>query len=221
VSEQKGVPYPAQYPTTMSRPLLVGDMLELSRCPHCRVDYPNLQIVGDHVTHSYSRAEKYWRVYVCRRCGGLVSAESAGQGGSLLEYFPKVIAVDPTIPAPASAYLQQAMDTIHAPAGAVMLAASAVDAMLKKHGFTEGSLFSRIDQARDQHLITPGMALWAHDVRLEANDQRHADQAAELPTEEDAQRAVDFALALAQFLFVLPARVERGLSNQSHPPAQR
>jgi hypothetical protein len=42
--------------------------------------------------------------------------------------------VDPAIPNVAGAYLQQALQSLQAPAGAVMLAASAIDAMLKEKG---------------------------------------------------------------------------------------
>ena len=54
----------------------------------------------------------------------------------------------------------------------------------------------------------------AHDVRLDANDQRHADTNAPLPTETDAERAVEFAIALAQFLFVLRTQVKRALERE-------
>jgi hypothetical protein len=100
---------------------------------------------------------------------------------------------------------------MHAPAGAVMLAASAVDAMLKLKGYADGSLYTRIEKAVTDHAITADMAKWAHAVRLDANDQRHADQAAILPTQEDAKRVIDFAAALAEILFVLPSRVQRGI----------
>lgn len=94
-----------------------------------------------------------------------------------------------------------------------MLAASAVDAMLKAKGYKDGSLYQRIQRASDEHLITGDMATWAHQVRLDANDQRHVDEAVSLPTAEDAQRSLDFSLALAEILFVLPARVTRGLTE--------
>jgi len=94
-----------------------------------------------------------------------------------------------------------------------MLAASSVDAMLKAKGHKEGSLYSRINQAAKDHLITEDMAKWAHEVRLEANEPRHADEAMPLPSEEDARKCIDFVLALGQFLFVLPARVQRGLAE--------
>jgi hypothetical protein len=94
-----------------------------------------------------------------------------------------------------------------------MLAASAVDAMLKGNGYTEGTLYARIEKAAEDHLITAEMAKWAHEVRFDANDPRHADENAPLPDEAAAKKAVEFAQALGQFLFVLPARVQRGLAE--------
>ena len=94
-----------------------------------------------------------------------------------------------------------------------MLAASAVDAMLKHKGYKDGSLYQRIEDAAADHIITEDMATWAHQVRLDANDQRHADESAQFPTTEEAQRSLDFAMALAEILFVLPARVTRGLQE--------
>jgi hypothetical protein len=94
-----------------------------------------------------------------------------------------------------------------------MLAASSVDSMLKLKGYKEGSLYTRIEQAAQQHLITADMRKWAHDVRLDANDQRHADDNVPLPSVENAKRCVDFAQALAQFIFVLPARVQSGIAE--------
>ncbi len=52
-----------------------------------------------------------------------------------------------------------------------MLAASSIDAMLKEKGYKVGGLYDRIKQAAKDHLITDEMAAWAHDVRLDANDQ--------------------------------------------------
>jgi hypothetical protein len=115
------------------------------------------------------------------------------------------------VPDRARILLQQAQESLHAAAGAVMLCASAVDAMLKIKGYIEGSLYARIEKAAEDHLITADMAKWAHEVRLDANEQRHADQAATLPDQQDAKRSLDFSNALAEFLFILPSRVQRGL----------
>ena len=94
-----------------------------------------------------------------------------------------------------------------------MLSASSVDAMLKVKGYKDGSLYQRIKDASAGHIITEDMATWAHQVRLAANDQRHADESAQFPTTQEAQRSLDFAMALAEILFVLPARVTRGLQE--------
>jgi hypothetical protein len=98
-----------------------------------------------------------------------------------------------------------------------MLAASAVDAMLKSKDLSKGTLYERIQEAASKHLITPDMAQWAHDVRLDANDQRHADQQAPLPDLAQAQKCVDFAMALGQLMFALPARVKRGIESAKSP----
>jgi hypothetical protein len=90
--------------------------------------------------------------------------------------------------------------------------------MLKEKGLSHGSLKDRIDQAAASHLITDGMKQWAHQIRLDANDQRYASYPAALPTREDARRCLDFAIALADILYVLPARVTRGIQQSAPQP---
>ena len=133
-----------------------------------------------------------WAVYMCARCGGLVTASAPKFDQPILEYFPANPEVPADLPTRAAQYLEQAVSSIHASAGAVMLTASAVDAMLKAKSYVDGSLYSRIDKAAADHVITPEMAKWAHAVRLDANDQRHSDESAEIPSETDAKRCIDF-----------------------------
>jgi DNA-directed RNA polymerase subunit RPC12/RpoP len=190
--------------------------LEMAQCPHCGVNTPNLYLTHSFdTTASVGSRKRFWKIYVCKRCGGVVSASSNTSNGDVSEIYPSETEIDQSIPDPAKTYLAQAAGSIHAPAGAIMLAASSVDAMLKAYNYKDGSLYSRIDLAAKNHLITDGMAKWAHEVRLDANDQRHADESASLPDETDARRSVEFAMALAQFLFSLPARVKRGLAKAS------
>jgi len=188
--------------------------LQLQRCPHCNVDTPLLAQVWRGETRNQAAENlRRWSVYSCSRCGGLVTAWASQYDQPVREYFPTSPEVPTDLPPRANTYLGQAVASIHAPAGAVMLTASAVDAMLKAKGYTEGNLYTRIDKAATDHLITTEMAKWAHAVRLDANDQRHADESAELPSESDAKRCIDFASSLAEFLFTLPARVANGLSQ--------
>jgi len=110
-------------------------------------------------------------------------------------------------------YLKQAAETLSSPRASVLMSAGAIDAMLKAKGLADGKLYPRIERAVEQHLLTPEMGEWAHDVRLDANEQRHADVKAIPPTTEDARRCLEFAKALADILFVLPARVTRGKTS--------
>jgi hypothetical protein len=188
--------------------------LKLDRCPHCRVDSPNLACFYRYNNNnSEGQNPREWAFYQCVRCGGVVTAWTRGGRTGVLEpieYFPGKKQLDDSIPDRARNYLDQAISSIHAPSGAVMLAASSVDAMLKAKGYKEGKLYTRIKKAEEDHLITPEMADWVHEVRLDANDQRHDDEEAPLPEQGDAEKVIEFARALAQFLFVLPARIERG-----------
>ena len=192
----------------------LGSILDLRRCPHCRVDNPNLVRQKLFSTQAYDTTNgRVWGIYSCNRCGGVVTAAALGENQWVNETYPSEIEVDENIPTKAKAFLNQAIDSIHAPSGAIMLAASSIDAMLKEKGYKDGKLYGRINKAATDHLITNEMAKWAHEVRLDANDERHADDDAELPNSSDAKKTIDFALALAEYLFILPSRIERGIKG--------
>jgi len=186
--------------------------LELDRCPHCSIATPLLgRISGNETTDHGGGNKRFWSTYKCASCGGLVLVSSPNDmNHQITDIWPAPKVVSEEVPSRAREFLTQAISSLHAPAGAVMLTGSSVDAMLKDKGLREGSLYARIDAAAAAHLITAEMAAWAHDIRLDANDQRHADEGAPLPDAANAAKAIEFATALAQFLYVLPARVERG-----------
>ncbi|HEU0277135.1 MAG TPA: DUF4145 domain-containing protein [Rhodanobacteraceae bacterium] len=192
----------------------LSQKLDIDRCPHCQVALPDMRILGQHQTANHSGAmQRKWAVYCCSSCGGLVTAWSVAFGAPVVDYFPKNTTVDESVPERPRTYLQQAIESLHAPAGAIMLAASAIDAMLKLKGYERGSLYERIEAAANDHLITQEMARWAHAARLDANGQRHADEAGALPTQEEAKVTIDFVNAIAQFLFVLPAQIDKGIKE--------
>ena len=194
-------------------PKLLASQLVLPKCPHCGVDQPNVSFLWQHEQIAFNNQRRFWRVYSCARCAGLVTAEASGMDQDTLRIFPAPQDVSSELPERARAYLDQAICSLSAPAGAVMLAASAVDSMLKAKNLISGGLYARIDEAAKAHTITSEMAQWAHEVRLDANDQRHADDSAPLPDEAQAKKCVEFAIALGQFMFVLPARVQRGIKS--------
>ena len=189
-------------------------VIQLSRCPHCNVSDPMLHAgPSTETTDGNGQSKRQWRFYTCRRCGGIITAWAFHDLQTIKGMFPSPETVDDAIPSRANSYLEQAIASLHAPAGSLMLSASAVDAMLKQRGYKDGSLNDRIKKAADDHVLTAEMAQWAHDIRLDANDQRHADEDAPLPTEADARHSIAFAQALGQILFVLPAQVRRGIAD--------
>ena len=190
------------------------EQLEIPICPHCRINSPNIILQQYHNTIAKMDNRKhFWGVYACQRCGAIVSAEAATSGGEVIGVYPSVKSINDNIPPKAKTFLEQAEATRHAPVAAVLVSGSAVDEMLKVKGYINGSLYSRIEKAAKDHLVTEEMATWAHEIRLDANDQRHADVNADLPTDADAEKCIEFAKALAEYLFVLPARVQRGIAK--------
>ena len=188
--------------------------LEMDRCPHCSVAKPTLSQIHLYVGRNHlGQISGEWGFYMCSNCGDMVMAKAKQQGGPVVKTFPAPRTADQALPVPVRNYLQQAIESIHAPSGAVMLSASSVDSMLKIKGYKNGSLSERIDKAAEDHLITADMALWAHQVRLDANDQRHSDESVPLPSKEDAERVIEFVEALGTYLFVLPALVNKGLGK--------
>ncbi|MCA9292327.1 MAG: DUF4145 domain-containing protein [Phycisphaerales bacterium] len=185
--------------------------LRLPRCPHCNAADPYLGLKTNFVEHDSQGNEKTWGIYVCGRCAGVVSAHWKAKGS--FQSFPKLqqAVASSDIPERPRAFIQEAMGE-DKPHSTCLLLASALDAMLKEKGLVTGSLFRRIQQATegDAPLFTKSMAEWAHDIRLDANDHRHADPNAPLATMADARRLLEFTTMIAELLYVLPARVERG-----------
>jgi hypothetical protein len=202
------------------------NLSELDRCPQCGVAKPLLvfeHAIGDPLEATANAP--IWICYRCTSCHNLVGIKTLGQlqalklhpGAGMIqqrltvfEIIPDLQVVDSDLPEKPRRYLSQAIASLHAPDGAVMLAGSAIDAMLKLKGLEAGSVYARIEKAVEQNILTKDMSDWAHAVRLEANKPRHADMDDPHATEEMARLTIEFTRALGDFLFVLPARVAKG-----------
>jgi len=211
---------------------IAGDLSGISRCPHCAIANPQLkQIwVTQHPLFKPSSPlfGRYWAAYQCTTCSDVIlvqcelssrtSVGSAFSNNQKVEaIYPPTKTVDSTLPETARRYLSQALETLHAPDAAAVMAASAVDAMLKDKGLIEGSLYTRIDAAVKAHTLTEGMGRWAHAVRLEANNVRHADGENPHVTETQARQVVEFATALGDFLYALTSKIDAGVRSASTP----
>lgn len=199
-------------------PEMLMQLTGVERCPHCSIASPLLNRVwgsgnGEGTHRTDGGMPKAWALYLCSSCGGGVLAEASGSyhGGGAQYIYPAVKAAHTDIPPVARRFLQQAMDTLHAPDAAAVMAGASVDAMLKEKGYIRGSLYERIDQALSDNVLTSGMATWAHSVRLGSNRPRHADAENPHVSLDQAKQSVAFAEALGSFLFVLTARIDRGI----------
>ncbi|MFB9049107.1 DUF4145 domain-containing protein [Sphingobium indicum] len=188
----------------------------VDRCPHCSVSPPLLLQMWRGGTPSTDGARRQWGFFACVKCGGGIAASSlpnfALEDQRPASVFPAVRSAHEDIPPIARQFLQQAFDTLHAPDAAGVMAGSAVDSMLKELGYEKGSVYERIDQALGDNKLTEGMAAWAHSVRLGANRPRHADKEKPHLSPDEAKQSVDFAEALGNFLFVLSAKIQRGIA---------
>jgi hypothetical protein len=211
-------------------------MRDIERCPQCNVAHPTL-----HYRHHYWDTRQsglvwVWFAYICASCQNLVGAKVlldakelkdpnlvvlslATRNVTVFEFLPPPRTVDEDVPERPRAYLLQAIDSLSSPDGATMLAGSAVDAMLKLKNYKEGTVYARINEAVKDHILTTEMGEWAHSVRLESNKPRHADLDEPHATRAQADQSVQFALALAEYLFALPARVARGKATASEGSA--
>jgi len=192
-------------------PVLTG----IGRCPHCGVANPALsKLWGASLVPPNGGPQRFWAAYWCTSCGGVVLAKGfdgqSENSATMDALFPASKEAHEDIPEPARKFLQQAIESKHAPDAAAMVAGSAVDAMLKKLGYKEGSLYDRIDKAVAEHNLTQSMGDWAHEVRLGSNRPRHADADRPHVSPKEAAQSVEFAEALGYFLFVLTKRIERG-----------
>lgn len=187
----------------------------LGRCPHCSIAKPNMnRLYSDKITKR-GMGHSVWASYRCDSCKAVVTGKFEWNNGNsfdLVEMFPMAKTAHEDIPEPARTFLQQAFETLHAPDAAAVMAGSAIDGMLKHHQYTDGSLYSRIDKALADNLLTKGMADWAHEVRLGSNRPRHADADRPHVSPDEAKQSVEFAEAMGNFLFVLTAKIDRGIA---------
>ncbi|UXC35152.1 DUF4145 domain-containing protein [Cupriavidus gilardii] len=179
----------------------------IERCPQCGIAAPNMVIV--HRAKVHDEWDRFYGLLTCQSCRHSTMVYAGPMHGTL-GVWPAPKSYSNDIPTRVRGKLVEAQGTLGFPSPSILCSAAAIDWMLKEKGYTEGKLFRRIEQAASDHVITDDMKEWAHEVRLGANAERHADMDEPEPTKEDAERLLKFAEALAEILFELPARVKRG-----------
>lgn len=141
------------------------------------------------------------------------------RGTSLSQYIQKgglpdnIILAQPSLDAPphtpdhAARFFKQGRDNMakNWDAAGTMFR-SALEAALKdKFPDLSGTLFERIQKAAEHNALTPDLAEWAHEIRIEGNQAAHEDQPYQ---REDAERLEAFTDMVFRYLFTLPGMLQ-------------
>lgn len=81
---------------------------------------------------------------------------------------------------------------------------SVLEVALRALGYEKGNLLSRIEQARQDGILTESMKNWAHRVRMEGNEAVHELEA----SDAQAKEFVAFLRLFLEVAFVLPERIK-------------
>ena len=198
-----------------------------TRCPRCgdNVSMPPVTepvlVVADAQLRYNRTHHLFATLHVCTnaRCSGSTVGYYIYQSkreGPVYEYEfhrpeYRALTVPDVVPKRPRTMLQHANDAKDAPVACTAAAVRAVEAMLADQGYNRrsDSLKKRIDAAVTNGDLPKAMGDWAHRVR-EIGRETHTDEKpAPVPTEKDAEQALLFANTLAQYLFVLPARIPK------------
>lgn len=182
----------------------LAKQLGINRCPQCGIAHPHITMLVDEQVPQTTISFWLMRCESCRLC--FMMKLDAGAPKKL---WPEPRAVSIDMPERVRKALIDAQGTLPHPSASIVMSARAVDFMLKEKGLKTGKLGKRIQQAAQQGIITSDMKDWADEVRLESNEERHADDHAPEATKQDAERVLGFAESLAEILFELPARLTR------------
>ena len=188
-----------------------------NNCPYCGTKRVAFTILCE-VT--YDRHGFYWDTFAqcghCRR--GIVATfetsnnqkPSDGQYEELLDMAPSL----PDNGAPAytpenvARFFKQAMDNLpkNWDAAGSMFRKALDTGLTSKFPKIKGRLIDRIKEAEEQQMLTPELAKWAHQIRLDGNDAAHKEEPFE---EEDAKKLCDFTRLVFYYLFTLQGMLEK------------
>ena len=180
-------------------------------CPYCRTKDVafTIKCYGEEHSGSYVGLTRWVSLTdtfaVCGRCGrGVVMTfVNDGRKSSSVRIAPSPPEPPEHLPENIRKIFQQGMNNVSEnfdAAGAMFR--KALDVALKnKFPEIKGKLYQRIQKAAQNHKLTPELALWADQVRVEGNEASHGEQPF---TERDAQSLFDFTRLVLVYLFSLP-----------------
>lgn len=194
-------------------------------CPHCPARHSSFTLHND--AKDPLGREIYLSIATCGNCGGGILIRTASRNmirpsethGPLKDN--RLLVVEEIVPQRQKSVAPDSVPEIVAQAfeegcdscndgrytSAVAMFRRCLELALRQFSpdIEAWKLEKRIDKLATQHLITPEMRTWAHEIRLVGNDALHAD---EVPTKDEALDLMRFNEMLLTYLYTLPARVD-------------
>lgn len=199
-------------------------------CPHCGIR--NNAFLG--VKSVPNLAKKYYwtTLFICPSCGGGVVVEISDGGTGIdpmsqpadiraplhtnpsfrfgiINIHPKPIATEiPShLPERVGKTFKEGCEILQqSPTGACSLFRKTLEIALKDLSpeIEAWKLEKRIDKMADQHLITPSIQEWAHQLRLDGNEALHE---SEDPTIDDARQMESLTRFVLMYIYTLPGQI--------------
>ena len=199
-------------------------------CPHCGTKNVAFSIIRDHAA-SRATQNPWDTLAVCGLCSRSVLATfkfSSHPPSERLKTSDRVNVDKPKLypesrdttapehtPGNAADYYRQGMENLARNWDAAgMMFRKALDAALKFKfpDDSKKSLNNRIKCAAGRHELTPELAEWAHQIRLDGNEAAHE----EAPfSEEDAKRLQVFTDLVFRYLFTLPGMMNEARQGEA------
>ena len=205
-------------------------------CPHCGTRAVGFTIVNE--IRATKVAEPLWdTLAVCGRCSrGTLASFMTPDGDSPLGWLsrrddsaflgePVIAPSRPNTEAPehtaknVSEFYRQGMENLPGnwdAAGAMFR--KALDTALKnKFPEIKGKLHKRIETAQEKGELTPALAEWSHQIRLDGNEAAHGEEPL---SQEDAERLQTFTHLVPLYMFTLPRMLADAKGESQSEAAQ-
>jgi hypothetical protein len=124
-----------------------------------------------------------------------------------------------TVPERPRTMLQDANDSRTAPVACTGAAVGAIDAMMAEMDYKKGSLLGRIEKAVADRVLPKVMGDWAKRVKEIGITTHTDDDPGPLPGKGDTEELLMFANMLAEYFFVLPARIPKPPKPRKRKPS--
>lgn len=195
-----------------------------ANCPHCGTKSVAFTIA--HQWNAHKQARQLWDTFAfCGQCSrGILATFYTPDGGDPVKWLgrgdrnrmeppqisPSVLSTGAPehTPENVAEFYRQGMENLP---GAWDAAGSmfrkVLDTGLKaKFPEINGTLLQRIEKAAEQNELTPDLAEWAHQIRIDGNDATHEEDPF---SKEDAKRLQTFTSLVLIYLFTLPGMLKK------------